>query len=91
MPAIVWRSGASADLMAIISYIAERNPQAAAKLKAAIEDAVVPLAEHPYLYRPGRVSGTREIVVHPNYIVVYRVGLEQVEVVAVLHARQQYP
>jgi toxin ParE1/3/4 len=91
VPAIVWRSGASADLVEIISYIAERNPQAAAKLKAAIEDAVVPLAEHPYLYRPGRVSGTREIVVHPNYIVVYQVGLEQIEVVAVLHARQQYP
>jgi len=52
---------------------------------------VLPLAEHPYLYRPGRVAGTREAVVHPNYIVVYRVATEAVEVVAVVHARQHYP
>ena len=56
-----------------------------------IEAAVLPAAEHPYLYRTGRVPGTREIVAHPNYIVVYRVTAERIEVVRVLHARQEYP
>jgi toxin ParE1/3/4 len=47
--------------------------------------------DHPFLYRPGRVAGTREAVVHPNYILVYRVTAEAVEIVSVVHARQQYP
>jgi plasmid stabilization system protein ParE len=43
------------------------------------------------MYRAGRVPGTRETVVHPNYILVYRVTAEAVEIVNVLHTRQQYP
>lgn len=42
------------------------------------------------MHRPGRVSGTREAVVTPNYVLVYRVT-EIIEVLAALHARQQYP
>jgi plasmid stabilization system protein ParE len=48
------------------------------------------LPDHPFIHRPGRVTGTREAVVHPNYILIYRVA-EQIEILAVLHARQQYP
>ena len=41
-------------------------------------------------HRPARVPGTREAIVHPNYILVYRVG-ETIDILAVLHSRQQYP
>ncbi|MGN6653381.1 type II toxin-antitoxin system RelE/ParE family toxin [Trinickia sp.] len=51
----------------------------------------MPLAEHRYLFRTGRVAGTREVVAHPNYVVVYRVTGTAVLVLRVLHARQQYP
>ena len=37
------------------------------------------------------MPGTREAVVHPNYVLIYRVGTETVEIVSVLHARQSYP
>ena len=60
-------------------------------MKAVIEAAVMPLAQHSFLFRPGRVPGTRELVAHPNYIVVYRVKGNQVEIVSILHARQHYP
>ena len=40
---------------------------------------------------PALVAGTREIVVHPNYVVVYRVTASAIEVINVLHSRQQYP
>lgn len=43
------------------------------------------------MYRAGRVDGTREAVVHPNYILVYRVGDAAIDILAVLHTRQDYP
>lgn len=88
---ISWRATATDDLAEIIAYIAERSPQAARNIRQCIESAVLPVAEHPYLYRSGREPGTREIVVHPNYVVVYKVTDAAIEVVSVLHARQEYP
>lgn len=43
------------------------------------------------MYRSGRREGTRELVVHPNYIVVYVVREDAVEIVSVLHTRREYP
>jgi toxin ParE1/3/4 len=89
---VVWLPSAEEDLELIITYIAELNPTAARKLKARLEDALLPLSEHPYLYRSSeRVQGVRELVAHPNYIIVYRITTSAVEVVSVLHARQEYP
>jgi toxin ParE1/3/4 len=78
-------------LDAIVEYIALRNGVAAFALRDRIEAAVLPLSEHPYLFRAGRVAGTREIVAHPNYIVVYQVLEREVIISDVLHARQRYP
>ncbi|MGA9582069.1 MAG: type II toxin-antitoxin system RelE/ParE family toxin [Allosphingosinicella sp.] len=88
---LVWRARALADLESLMSYIAERSEPAAERLQAAIEACASGLTQHPFLYRPGRVEGTREAVVHPNYILIYRVGAETVEIVRVVHSRQQYP
>ncbi|ERL52159.1 hypothetical protein BJB45_09340 [Halomonas huangheensis] len=46
----------------IAAYLSEHNPDAADMLASAIEAAAETLPEHPYLYRPGRVLGTREVV-----------------------------
>ena len=91
MLTLVWRESALADARAIFTYIAERNASAAARLLEAIEATAERLVEHPYMFRSGRVPGTREAVVHPNYILIYRVTAEAVEIVALVHARQQYP
>lgn len=78
-------------MRAIITFIAGRNALAAADLRERIELCAERLVDHPFLYRPGRVAGTREAVVHPNYIVIYRVTDEAVEVLNVVHSRQLYP
>ncbi len=88
---VQWLAKASSNLATIIDYISERNDTAAEELQDEIERAASQLPQHPYLYRPGRVAGTREIVVHPNYVVVYRVKPTVIEIINVLHSRQQYP
>jgi addiction module RelE/StbE family toxin len=88
---LVWRASALDDLEAIIAYIAERNAAAAERLQAAIETCAEGLPAHPFLYRPGRVEGTREAVVHPNYILIYGVTETLIEIISVVHSRQQYP
>ncbi len=67
---IRWQAEAQADLATILTYIAERSQRAATDLYNEIDRAVSQLSHHPDLYRPGRVAGTHEMVVHPNYVVV---------------------
>ncbi|WP_206679557.1 type II toxin-antitoxin system RelE/ParE family toxin [Vreelandella salicampi] len=88
---VEWRPEARSALWQIIDYLSDCNPYASASLFLAIEEAAEALPQHPYLYRPGRVAGTREAVIHPNYVVVYRVANTHIAIVDVLHTRQQYP
>lgn len=82
---------AVADLLAIIDYISDRNPDAAQQLKDDIERKAAELIEYPRMYRSGRVEGTREMLVRGNYIVVYDTSPFFVRVLRVLHAAQQWP
>jgi toxin ParE1/3/4 len=88
---LVWRETARDDVKRITTYIADRNLVAAEQLKRMIDAVADRLPEHPFMYRRGRSSGTREAIVHPNYILIYRVTQDAIEIVNVLHARQQYP
>lgn len=88
---LVWRETALDDLDGILDHIGERDPAAADRLHAAIDKCAGTLPLLPRKHRPGRVDGTREAVVHPNYILVYRVTEEAVEIVGLVHARQRYP
>jgi addiction module RelE/StbE family toxin len=84
--AVVWTDDATTDFL---DYIAERNVAAADQLAALVQHAADRLPDHPYIHRPGRIAGTREAIVHPNYIFVYRVAIHAIEVLAVLHAPQR--
>lgn len=86
-----WKATAVADLLAIVDYISDDNPDAAQVLKDEIEAKVSRLRERPRLYRVGRVEGTREMVVRSNYIVVYAEDADTVTILRVLHAAQQWP
>lgn len=91
MPEIDWKAPAVADLMAIVDYISDDNPNAALPLIEDIQGNVAQLPDHPKRGRPGRVDGTRELVVRPNYIVVYAETQAAVTVLRVLHAAQMWP
>lgn len=64
---------------------------AALALEARILACVDRLPEFPDIHRAGRVSGTREAIVHPNYILVYQASPQVIAIQRVLHSRQQYP
>lgn len=82
---------ALADREAILAYVAEDTAQAAIELDEQFEAKAEIARQRPALYRAGRVKGTRELVVRPNYVLVYRVLPDVVEVLRVLHATQQWP
>jgi toxin ParE1/3/4 len=88
---VVWGAQSLDELDDIVRYIAQFDRRAATALHDRVEDAVLPLSRHPYMGRPGREDGTRELVVHPNYIVIYQVRADDVQIVSVLHARREYP
>ena len=93
---IEWRPMAREDLRAIVRHIGKDNPTRAKRFGQELRDKTKPLAQHPALGRqgrPGLPDWLREIVVHPNYIVFYRVLAEArtIEILRVKHAAQQTP
>ncbi len=89
---IVWSPRAIDHLAHLRAYIARDNPKAANRIANALLGAVERLAELPNLGRPGRVPGTRELVVPGTpCIIAYRLRGDSLEVVAVFHARQRWP
>lgn len=87
----VWKQTAIADRKAITAYIAQDSPRAAIEVGDMLMEKAAMLDQHPTLGRVGRVKGTRELVAHHNYILIYRVVGKVVEVLRVKHAAQQWP
>ena len=89
---IVWSPRAVQHLIAIRTFIAEDNPDAAQTVAAKIIASVEQLATYPNSGRAGRVVGTRELVIPGTaYILPYRVKADRLEIVAVFHGRQRWP
>jgi toxin ParE1/3/4 len=86
---IVWSPLARARLREIRAYVAQDNPDAAAKLATRIVSLVEALREHPYLGRAGGEPGVRELVVGGTpYLIFYRVRGERVTINTIWHAAQ---
>ncbi len=86
-----WTKRASLNLESILSHIAHDNPDAARRFLIETLEKIAQLSEFPYLGREGLVPTARELVVHANYIVHYRVQSEQVQILRVLHVKRKYP
>jgi len=88
-----WTLPALQDLQAITRYLFEQTPGNAAELVRRIHVAPIKLLELPGRGRPGRIEGTRELLVaRMPYVVVYRVrGEQMVEVLRLIHTSQNWP
>ncbi len=86
---VVWRAKALADVGRIVRYIAADNPVAAKRVGRELLLAADSLMMFPRRGRPGRLAGTRELVVTPPYLIVYGVsGVDLVTILRVWHAAQ---
>lgn len=86
-----WTKRALRRLDQIGARISEDSPAAAARVVARLVAAADALAEHPAMGRPGRLEGTRELVLADvPYILPYRVGPEYVDILTVMHATQKW-
>lgn len=89
---IRWLAEASTDLDNIEAFIAPDNPAAAINTVREIVRTVGRLKDHPASGRPGRVSGTRELVIPGKpYIVPYRVKDNIIEILRVFHTSRRIP
>lgn len=89
---IKWHARALADLDEVEIFIAQDNPFAAAKVVLKIIKTVSLLNEQPGIGRPGRVPGTRELVVQGiPYIIPYRVKEYLIQVLRVYHTSRKWP
>ncbi len=91
---IKWLATALSNLNDEASYIAKEDTVAATLVVQRIFDTVKHLAENPALGHPGRIHGTRELVIpKTRYIIPYRVRprLEQIEILRVFHTSRKLP
>jgi addiction module RelE/StbE family toxin len=88
---LVWTRPARQDRKAIREYIAQNNLGAALVLDELFSEKASGLAANSNLGRPGRVRGTRELVVHKHYTLIYDVVDGLVRVLRVLHTARQWP
>src|SRR3989304_8736174 len=80
-----WIRIALQDLRQLHEYISEDKPLAASRMVTRIQDATQRLNKHPHMGRPGRVRGTRELVMAGSpYIVVYIFGDSEIQILAVI-------
>jgi len=89
---VKWLRRALENLDEEATYLAKDSPRMAAELVRHLRDSVAMLAEHPGMGRPGRIAGTRELVVTRfSYILPYRVRGDVVEVLRVFHTARKWP
>ncbi|MEC4592963.1 MULTISPECIES: type II toxin-antitoxin system RelE/ParE family toxin [Nitrospirillum] len=88
---LIWTRSATVNRKQIREYIAQENLAAALTLDDLFSKRAILLAKHHGAGRPGRVAGTRELVIHPNYIMIYQVAGDTVRILRLLHAARQWP
>jgi toxin ParE1/3/4 len=89
----IWSPEAVADLAALRAYIEQDNPAAAQRVAFhIIHNVETLLPDNPQMGRPGRVPGTRELVIPKTpYIVPYRLVGNTIQVLRILHGARRWP
>jgi toxin ParE1/3/4 len=88
---VAWTPEAEQDRASIMDHIAADNPVAAIRMDELFETAAARLGDHPKIGPPGSIVGTRELIPHENYRLVYEIGEDAVWILALVHTARQWP
>lgn len=91
---IKWLRKALKNLDDEAEFIAQDDLKAAKVVVQRIQEAISLLRDNPALGHPGRVPGTRELVIpKTRYIIPYRVRprLQRIEILRVFHTSRKLP
>lgn len=88
---VVWTPEALRDRADIWDYVAKDDPIAAARLDELFSDAARRLSVHPMLGHSGTTAGTRELIPHERYRLVYEIFQETVWILAPGHTSRSWP
>ena len=89
---VIWSPTATRNLDAIWNHIAQDNIDAADRTAERLHSASLILVDYPRMGRPGRQRKTRELVVAGTpYILIYRETPGRIDIVRVIHCKQDYP
>lgn len=88
---IRWTPPAVADLQSISEYLKEHHPNYRQPTMRKLYEKIRSLKDTPYLGRPGRIEGTRELLFPPlPYVAVYRIHEQSIEIWRVYHTSQEW-
>jgi toxin ParE1/3/4 len=88
---VIWTPQAQQDRADIWDYIAQDNPTAAAQMDQLFSNAAAILTTHPRFGKAGAIQGTRELVVHKSYRMVYEISPDTVWILVLMHTARLWP
>jgi toxin ParE1/3/4 len=88
---VIWSPEAEADRLAIFRLTASESVFAADALDVLFEEGADQLSDAPETGRPGSISATRDLTVHPNYKMVYAISADAIHILALVHTRRMWP
>lgn len=88
---MIWTPEALQDRINIWNHISAENPAAAIRMDEMFSNAAERLATHPMIGKPGLITGTRELIIHESYRLVYETGGKGVWLLALVHTARCWP
>lgn len=86
-----WTFPANNDLLEILEYIWQDNPDAAVRMDAQVHEAAQSLLSFPNKGQVGRIPGTRELFITRRYKLIYEVDVDVVRILTIIHTARQWP
>lgn len=88
---VLWSPEAEQDRQDIWDHIVVDHPKAAVRLDTLFRDAATVLEFYPQIGKPGMIVGTRELLPHEHYRLVYEINGDTIWILALVHIARLWP